>query len=187
MKKLHFLQMYFLLIAMIFAVSCSKETDKLLPGGGSNGGQLSTEIGNIVDHGVIHSNIRKFETNFKTQNFALSAPYDDISATLANVNLLFFVDEDGHIPPGDYTYSNTGVIAPFTFGSSVLIEFDDGEDLSMVSENLIVGSVSVSKQGDIYSFKFNLQFESGKTFSGTSEGLMNYYDIYETPAIPSDI
>jgi len=187
MKKIHFLQMFFLLIALIFAVSCSKESGNLLSGGGSPDDQLTSEIGNIVDHGVIHSNIRKFETNFKTQDFELSAPYDDISGTLANVSVFFFVDEDGHIPVGEYTYSNTGEIAPFRFDSSVLIEFQDDDDLSTVSERLISGLVKVDKQGDIYSFKFNLQFESGKTFSGSSEGLMNYYDNHEFPDIPSDI
>jgi len=183
MKKIHFLQMFFLLIALIFAVSCSKESGNLLSGDRSPDDQLTSEIGNIVDHGVLHSNIRKFETNFKTQDFALSIPYDDISATLANVSVFFFVDEDGHIPAGEYTYSNSGELAPFTFGSSVLIEFHDGDDFSVVSENLTAGLVNVDKQGDIYSFKFNLQFASGKTFSGTSQGLMNYFDNHETPVI----
>jgi len=179
MKRLYYSPML-ILIASFFVISCSKESallgTNLIP---ATADQLpvGSEIGSIVDLGLINTDTRVMQTILNVQNFLLNGSgYGDISDVSATLSLTYYVGADAQIPAGVYAFSNSDAKSPFTFDSAIVVNAVDANGNLFVSEKIVDGSVTVTQDGGSYEFQFQGHLESGATFAGDTKGSVKYSD-----------
>jgi hypothetical protein len=161
--------------AAITLFSCSKESDSPFPGNvTSNEPASAATIGNIVDYGQVNSNTRLMRTDLSIQNYNLYGTDGELSSAPAKVEVAFYVNEDGLIPPGEYTFTSSETKSPFTFDSGTFILDSEGNTYKTpISDGMIL----VNKEGDNYVFEMQVGLESGMTFSKRYTGPMTYADV----------
>ena len=167
--------------AMLFALatitlfSCSKESDSPFTGNvNSNEPTIAATIGSIVDFGQVNSNTRLMKADLSIQNYNLYGSEGDLSSAPAKVEVAFYVNEDGIIPPGEYTFKSSETKSPFTFDSGMFILDSEGNTYRTPISD---GTILVSKEGDNYIFEMQAELESGMTFSKRYNGTMTYADV----------
>jgi hypothetical protein len=164
----------FMLLFVISAamVSCSKEISPTPSGNPSAGGLVSYNVlGNIVDYGLVNSDTRMMKMAISPQYFNLYDSDGNLSRTAGQVQLSFYVNDDGFIPEGDYSFSETDSKTPFSF--------DAGDFLAANSVNadpIVRGAVKVSRSGENYMFAIQADLASGMKFSESYHGSMLYAD-----------
>lgn len=139
---------------------------------------VNSQIGLIVDMGIISSNIHQMEA---TLNFQQNV-YDSISGKMLGVGSSvvtdFFVNEDGTIPSGVYNFSSSSTKAPFTFGNTVIsLTNNDGTQGSL---DVTDGVISVNLSNNQYNLNYTFKLQSGITLNGKAIGKMDYTDSYLT-------
>jgi hypothetical protein len=186
MKKLYYFPIFFLSITAMFVISCTKESaylssDFKLP----PEDQVSaiSQVGSMVDLGLINPDTRVMLTTLNAQNFSLSGDNVDISGTTATFNLTYYVNKDAQIPEGEYSFSDSDSKLPFTFDSAVFGGGVDSNGYSIPPEKIVDGSVTVTQDGNSYLFQIQGHLESGTIFSGSTKGSLHYADndIYTKP------
>jgi hypothetical protein len=159
-------------IASTVLISCSKESDPSQLGSGSVIGLTNTYyLGNVVDFGLINSDTRMMKMAISPQNFNLYDDMGELSRTSAHVELSFYVNEDGFIPSGEYSFVNTESKSAFTFDAGLLIP-DNGN----LADPIVDGSVVVNRDGENYVFSIQADLASGLKFSESYRGSMLYAD-----------
>jgi hypothetical protein len=177
MKKLNYFPMFILLIASIFVISCSKESSPLYSGSTQNNdNQLpgSTEIGSVVDLGLINPDTRVMLTTLTVQSFTINN--NEVPSNSAQIALVYYVNQDSRIPDGEYSFSNSDAKSPFTFDSAMFVGGVDSNGYPIPSEKIVDGSVLVSQDGGNYVFQIQGHLESGTVFTGSSKGSVTYTD-----------
>jgi hypothetical protein len=161
--------------AAITLFSCSKESDSPFTGNVfSNEPAAVTTIGNIFDYGHVNDNTRLMKADLSVQNYNLYGSDGELSSAPAKIEVAFYVNEDGLIPPGEYTFSSSETKSPFTFDSGMLILDSEGITFrTPVSDGIIL----VNKEGENYVFEIQVGLESGITFSKRYNGSMTYADV----------
>jgi hypothetical protein len=161
----------------LLIVSCSKNDDNMKPvvtPPDTNGNP--TAIGVIVDSGTVNSTTRVMKLDLSTQNFTLNGLNTEVSYATARVKVAFYVNSDGHIPTGQYAFSDSDSKAPFTFDSAALIYVPGSDAIVTKSDQVVDGTINVNRQGSIYVFSLNINLASGFNASQTYGGSLDYAD-----------
>lgn len=181
MKKVHNLSMCIFLIAISFAVSCTKQSAPLgsgttpTPGGDPTPGL--SQIGSVVDLGLVNADTRVMSTLLQTQSFVIGNADGSVVGSTANVSLKYYVGQDAQIPEGQYVYSNSDAKVNYTFDSATISGAVDSTGYSLPPENIIEGSVVVTQTGSGgYGFSISGTLESGRSFTGHTQGAISYID-----------
>jgi hypothetical protein len=144
-------------------ISCTKESDTVSPVNIPSDKQATSAlIGNLVDFGSVSADTR------------LMRLYDsvgEISQTSARIELSFYVNEDGSIPAGEYTYSSSVDKTPYTFDTGVFMSTSGTQ-----SDQIVNGSIFVNRSAANYVFTFQAGLASGMTFSQRYDGSISYTD-----------
>ncbi len=86
---------------------------------------------------------------------------------------MYSVSENA-IEPGEYTFADSGAAGTFEY-SMVLIGYDATTDEADIEDDVVGGTVTVTKDGDIYGFSFNMSTMLGKTITGSYTGSLKFY------------
>ena len=166
----------FTMVSLIM-ISCGKETNSFLPASGIPDNQpVVATIGSVVDQGIINENTRIMSTDLTSQNFTLYGTDDELSYVTAQVKVAFYVNTDGLIPSGEYTFSSSDSKAPFTFDSGVLILANGSDSASSQPDQMVNGVIVVNQDGGKYVFELQIELASGMTFSQRYDGSLVYSD-----------
>ena len=170
--------MFILLASTFLAVSCSKQSNALLPNviPSDQAAQVPTEVGSIVDLGPVNQDTRAMQTNLNPQSFTLVSTNGESTVATAQLSLAYYVGVDYQIPSGTYVFSNSPDKAPFTFDSAALTGVQDRDGNPITPGNIVDGSVVVSQVDNNYVFQFQGQLDSGATFAVNVSGPMSYTD-----------
>ena len=166
-----------LALASIIIVSCKKESDTSVPVTKPPVNQPSVApIGSIVDNGSVNADTRIMKIGFNSQNYTLYSPNEDVSYVSAKVNVAFYVNNDGLIPSGEYSFSNSDSKSPFTFDSGVFALDFGGNASGNQSDQIADGKIIVTQIGDKYQFSLDITLASGMTSSQILNGPVDYAD-----------
>jgi hypothetical protein len=138
--------------------------------------QTPAPIGAILDSGIVSSTTRVMKMDLNTQNFVLYGSGEEVSYAPAKVQVSFYVNNDGSIPSGEYSFSNDATKAPFTFGAAALVYVMGSDSSSPSSDPIVSGTIDVNKQGGTYVFSLQIGLASGLTASQIYSGPLNYSD-----------
>jgi hypothetical protein len=156
-------------------LSCSKQEDNIdqvtIP---SVSQKPYLEIGAIVDTGAITTGIRYMETALYEQYLTLKGTADEVTHAMIEVKVAFYVNSDGHIPSGEYTFSNSKT--PFTFDSGSLIY---SQLFNTKIDRIVGGTIAVSQIGKTYVLSLKVQLDSGMTASQVYQGSLAYTDSHQ--------
>jgi hypothetical protein len=163
--------------ASIIIVSCKKESDSINPVAKPPVTQPSVaSIGSIVDVGTVNTDTRIMKIGFNSQNYTLYSPSEDVSYVSAKVNVAFYVNNDGLIPSGEYSFTNSDTKSPFTFDSGVFTLNYGSDSYSTQSDQIVDGKIIVTQVGDKYQFSLQVNLASGMTSSQILNGSVDYAD-----------
>jgi hypothetical protein len=177
MKKVQNLLMCIFLIAILFAISCTKQSAPL-----GSGTSLTPpdgtpiEIGSVVDLGLVNADTRVMATTLQTQSFVISGADGNFAGTAATISLNYYVDQDAQIPDGQYVFSNSDIKTNHTFDSAIIIAAVDSTGNPHSSENILDGVVDVKQVSGGYQFAIQGTLQSGSTFTGHTQGTIAYTD-----------
>jgi hypothetical protein len=162
-----------LILATIGVISCSKDSDSLLPVNipPVNNPVADVPLGNIVDYGVVNGDIRMMKIAIVPKTFNLYDSLENVSVASAQVDLSLYVNKDGIIPTGEYVFSNLPDKAPFTFDSGNFIVSN-----SSSPDQIADGSIIVTQDGINYVLTIQAKLKSGLTFSEIYHGSVAYSD-----------
>jgi len=167
---------HIVIIAAIILISCSKKDDMMNPVVHPATPYTPTAIGAITDSGAVSPGVRVMKMDLNTQNFALYNSNEEVSFADAKVKVAFYVNSDGSIPPGSYSFSDSDSKTPFTFDSASL-HFTPGVNTSnSQSDQVADGTITVNRDGDVYVFSMQLNLASGMKTSQTYGGVLDYAD-----------
>jgi hypothetical protein len=163
---------------MTIVISCSKKDDIIKPIIEAHVSQpSSTSIGEIADSGIVNPGTRVMKMNLNPQYFTLYGYNEQESNAKAKVNVAFYVNNDGQIPPGVYNFSSTDTKVPFTFDSAELAYLPDGNSQTSTTDQVVDGTITVSQHGNNYVFSLSLNLASGMTTSQIYSGVFDYADL----------
>jgi len=180
--KTHISAKFFFLFCFItmFAISCSKGDDPVNPVAVPHVSHPSpTAIGAIVDSGDVNPGTRVMKMNLNPQYFTLYGSNDQELDAVAKVNVAFYVNNDGLIPSGEYSYSDNDTKTPFTFDSAQLSYLQGNNLQASTTDQVVDGKITVNQQGNIYEFSLTLNLASGMTTSHIYSGVFDYADLRE--------
>jgi hypothetical protein len=161
-----------LLLATIGLLSCSKESDSILPVNVPvNNPSSDIQLGNIVDYGVVNGDTRMMKIAIVPQTFNLYDSLENIAIASAQVDLSLYVNKDGLIPTGEYMFSNSSDKTPFTFDSGNFIVSNSNKP-----DQIVDGSIIVKQDGVNYVLIIQAGLKSGLTFSQIYHGSVAYSD-----------
>ncbi len=86
---------------------------------------------------------------------------------------MYSVSENS-IEPGEYTFGDLGTAGTFEY-AMVLIGYDATTDEADIEDDVVGGTVTVTKDGDNYGFSFNMSTMLGKTITGDYSGYLKFY------------
>jgi hypothetical protein len=159
------------------AISCSKKDDTINPVVKTPVTHPSpTAIGAIVDSGTVSQGTRVMKMDLNPQYFTLYGSEDQVSYANAKVNVAFYVNNDGLIPSGEYSFSNSDGKTPFTFDSAALTYIPGSNSQASTSDQVVDGTITVNQQGNIYVFSLQINLASGLTTSQIYSGVFDYAD-----------
>jgi hypothetical protein len=166
----------------LLVASCAKDDQNKSTG--TNNPPINNQIGAIVDKGPTTSNTYSMDSlNIHKMEVTLSDEqnlYDSISGKKLgvgnNVEIDFFVNNDGFIPSGVYRFSPSGSKTPFTFGNTlILLTNNDGTQGSL---DVIDGEIDVNRSNNQYDINYIFKLQSGAIINGKTTGKMTYSDSY---------
>jgi hypothetical protein len=159
-------------------ISCSKKDDTMDQVVVSRVSEPSpTAIGAIVDSGDVNPGTRVMKMNLNPQYFTLYGSNDQELNAAAKVNVAFYVNNDGLIPSGEYSFSDNDTKTPFTFDSAQLSFIAGSQTQVLTTDQVVDGKITVTQQGNIYEFSLSLNLASGMTTSHIYTGVFDYADL----------
>ncbi len=166
-----------LAFASIIIVSCKKEADSLNQVAKPSVNQPSVaSLGSIVDVGPVNADTRIMKIDLTSQNYTLYGSNEDVSYVSAKVNIAFYVNNDGLIPSGEYSFANSDTKSPFTFDSGVFMLEYGSDSYSTQSDQIVDGKIIVTQVADKYQFSMQINLSSGMTSSEILNGSIAYAD-----------
>lgn len=118
-----------------------------------------------------------FLENTLTVQYVNSGP-DEITG-IGDYMMIAMVSSDSTgLKPGEYTYSSSETtFNPNTFGyeSGMLIDYDGSTDLYTGLMLFNGGKITVSKNGDDYTFNFSISTTVNSTITGFYKGKLSFY------------
>ena len=167
----------FTLISIII-ISCSKKDNTpqpvVTPPGTPQG--TANSIGAILDSGTVSKDLRFMVLDLNAEHFTLYSPDDEVTYVSAKVRVVFYVNNDGLIPSGDYNFTGSNTGSPFTFSSGALMLTSGSGSNNSTTDTIVDGDINVSQSGNSYSFAMNVTLASGFTASQIFGGPVVYND-----------
>ncbi len=170
----------FLLMAavsvLLLTPSCSEENDDFLtPGPPLPENEL---IGQIVDFGPVTDFARHMTLTLFIQGEVNDSNSGLSVGKVKEISLDVFVNEDGFIPDGIYSFSATDTKELFTFVNGTAMVELDGAMGEIVPFLLSDGILELYRSGDDYILSLEFILESGQSVSVSASGGMTYEDKY---------
>lgn len=168
----------FLLAASVSAllVSCTKSNGFYSVGAQANSPAQTPVIGAIIDSGMVNIGIRKMQLNLSSLPFELYGADNQVTYVSASTNFGLFVNSDGTIPAGDYTYSATDQNSAFTFKSGNLMVQDSTNANASQSYKIVSGKINISQNGSAFIVTLNINLSTGLTANQIYTGNLTYED-----------
>ena len=163
---------------LIILISCSKKDNTIQPVGTPPVTPQGTDkpIGAILDSGTVSKDLRFMVLNLNAERFTLYSPDDEVTYVSAMVRVIFYVNNDGLIPSGDYNFTSSNNGSPFTFSSGALMLTSGSDSKNLSTDGIVDGTITVSQSGSSYSFAMNVTLASGYTTSQIFGGPVVYAD-----------
>ena len=114
--------------------------------------------------------------DLNAEHFTLYSPDDEVNYVSAKVRVVFYVNNDGLIPSGDYNFTSSNTGSPFTFSSGALMLTSGSDSNNSTTDTIVDGTITVSQSGSSYSFAMNVTLASGYTTSQIFGGPVDYAD-----------
>jgi len=159
--------------AAIIMSSCTHKYDNPSAGVDLSANETPQAIGTIHDYGTVNEDIRAMKTAFLSTGSLVVAGTETEVESSEHVEVSFYVNDDGFIPSGIYSYVSSDFKSAFTFDSGIAI------GTAAPAEEISGGTISVSFSNGHYSFVFNCDLTSGKSLYGSCNGSMEYADVPE--------
>jgi hypothetical protein len=165
------------LISLII-ISCSKKDNTLQPVVTPPVTPQGTakSIGSILDSGTVSKGLRFMVLDLNAEHFTLYSPDDEVKYVSAMARVVFYVNNDGLIPSGDYNFTSSNTGSPFTFSSGALMLTSGSDSNNSTTDTIVDGSITVNQSGSSYSFAMNVSLASGYTTSQIFGGPVHYAD-----------
>jgi hypothetical protein len=178
MKRVHN-SIKYILAALVSAIllSCTKNNGYYAVGAQRNAAAETPVIGAVLDSGILNSGLRKMQLNMSSLPYELYGADNQVTYVTASTNFTLFVNSDGTIPAGDYTYAAQSPNSPFTFGSGYLVVKQDSTNTNAsLSYKIVNGKISISQNGSGYLVSLNINLSTGMTASEVYSGNLTYDD-----------
>jgi len=172
-----------ILIGGLLVASCKKDestpsnsikyNDKESPIGTAFAGNLGE-----ISSGSYGYYIYFFE-NTLTVHYVNSSP-DSISGIGDLLEIAMVSSDSAGIKPGTYNYSaSQSTFNPFTFGyeSGLLVNFDPNGETDPAVLQITGGTITVSKNGDVYEFSMSMNTNANSTITGFYKGELPVYQM----------
>lgn len=162
---------------LIILIACSKKDNTVQPVVTPPVTPQGTDksIGAILDSGTVSKGLRYMVLDLNAQHFTLYSPDDEVAYVSAIVRVVFYVNNDGLIPSGDYNFTSSNIGSPFTFSSGALMLTSESKT-STTTDTIVDGIITVTQSGKSYSFAMNVTLASGFTTSQIFGGPVDYAD-----------
>ena len=160
----------------LLAASCSKENDDFQ----SPGLSLSdnSPVGKIVDYGPVSGNVRHMTLTLFNQGNVYDENSNIIIGKLNEISLDIFVEEDGLIPSGSYSFKGPETRELNTFSNgSVTLQYV-GQNVGSTKFSLTDGTLGVVNDNGLYNLNLTLTLDSGHLINISSNGSLSYKDSY---------
>lgn len=157
-------------------LSCTKNNGFYSVGTQANSQAETPVIGAILDSGMVNTGIRKLELNLSSLPYELYGSDNQVTYVSASTNFDLFVNSDGTIPAGDYTYSATGQNAAFTFKPGNFMVQDSTNANASLSYKIVNGKISISQNGSAYKVSLSINLSTGLTANEVYTGNLTYED-----------
>jgi hypothetical protein len=161
----------------VILFSCSKKDDTIQPvyKPPDNPGTLNP-IGTIVDSGLVASNTRIMKMELSTLPYTLYGSNEEVSYVSASTTVALYVNQDGLIPAGEYSFVSSDSKAPFTFTTGVLKLMAGSDSNGATTDQIVDGKINITQDGDKYAVSLEINLASGKTASEIFTGSLAYAD-----------
>ena len=130
-------------VSSLLMVSCSKDSDSLTPAPVvPDSPPIVSTLGTIVDAGPINpanTDTRVMNMVFVPKSYALYSPDESVSYVTAQIQVAFYVNSDGLIPTGEYSFSGTGSKTPFTFDSGQFMLLPGSDATTAQTDQIVDG------------------------------------------------
>lgn len=168
----------FFSLMILILVSCSKKDDTFTQGIGQtyNPPPVAT-IGSIIDSGLLNTGVRVMKMDLSTLPFILYGSNDEVSYVSASTTAALYVNNDGSIPSGVYTFSDNISRVPFTFDTGFLMVASGGDPLVTNPDKIVSGKITVNNDGSKYQVSLEINLASGMTASEIFTGSLTYEDF----------
>jgi hypothetical protein len=169
-----------LMAAMIMVVSgCKKDSNDPVNNGKItySGTSYSLSQGFLGGFGSVGNNTYAIEIVLLSsglQVFEISGIPDSVAGNGDVFMVAMYSASENAIEPGVYTFTDLGAAGTFEY-SMVLIGYDAATDEAAIEDEIAGGTVTVTKEGDIYGFSFNMTTMLGKTLTGDYSGNLKFY------------
>jgi hypothetical protein len=168
----------FISLMILILVSCSKKDDTLSPGiGQTYNPPPAAVIGSIIDSGLVNTDVRVMKMDLSTLPFTLYGVNEEVSYVSASTSAALYVNSDGSIPSGEYTFSEGNSRLPFTFSSAVLNAVAEGDPSVTNPDKITGGTITVNQDGSKYHVSLEINLASGMTASEIFTGSLTYEDF----------
>lgn len=161
--------------AALLVASCTKDQPSpAVKPNGTTDPSVYGLVGSIVDMGDMNSNSRLMEMTLNYQQDV----YDSVSGNILgkgnSIVIKFYVNEDGRVPSGSYSFSNSDPKVPFTFASAVISLTNSAG--AQVYEEAIDGQVVVNNSNNQYDVNYTFNLYGGVVVNGRAIGSLSYMD-----------
>jgi hypothetical protein len=161
----------------LIVISCSKKDDTTPPVSKPPVNNPSVAvIGSIVDSGAVVSGLRIMRMDLSSLPFTLYDANENVSYVSASTSAALYVNQDGLIPTGSYSFSGTDSKSPFTFSAGVLNLAVGSDAIAKSSDKIVDGIITITQDGNKYAVSLDLNLASGRTTSQIFSGALGYED-----------
>jgi hypothetical protein len=167
----------FLSFAALILISCSKKDDTIQPV--TKPPVTNTPvpvIGSIVDSGAVNTGLRVMRMDLSTLPFTLYDANENVSYVSASTSAALYVNQDGLIPTGQYSFSDSDSKSPFTFSAGILKLAVGSDSYGTSSDKITDGMITITQDGNKYAVSLEINLASGRTTSQIFSGALGYED-----------
>jgi hypothetical protein len=176
MKTRYFIKLMLMVVfTPIIFVSCSKNESG--PVNTTASSQQSFHDGAIYDKGFSESGMKQMQVVLSNQNYNFYNAKGNASLNDTIISVVFYSDQDGMVPSGIYSYSESPDAGPYTFGSASLYLQSADYSGSLPISSITGGSIKVLNSDSHYEITFQCVVSTGHVLRSQFKGGMSYFDI----------
>jgi hypothetical protein len=186
--KYKFLTMILVAVMIVVVAGCKKDSNDPVNSGQFtySGTSYSLSQGFLGGYGSVGDNSYGIDIVLLSsglQVYEISGIPDSVSGKGEVFMVAMYSSTENAIEPGVYAFNDLGTAGTFEY-SMVLIGYDAATDEAAIEDEVAGGTVTVTKEGDIYGFSFNMTTMLGKTLTGDYSGNLKFYsDIDQKKAL----